>query len=345
MRNSKYLCLLLLLAGCSPARELVYVDIDKIPLPKSKSNQVPIPKADEQRGATIRSKTLPGESATEVENLRAAEKMKIRQEIEVETKSAIGTITERLQDYYQREVDEFYRTESEKLVPLKSKLNEDYLRDIRSIFEASAKKRGPVLTRLSFLTEFPPPEKLVPLEGEDLTKREKAKRTEIRNLQRSILELDKEYDDEVSKLNAKNAALFEKEVDNLQELLKQKQKEIDARAAEEASRLVRRFSSGLSERIFSRYTFQLKEIPTKTVNFPKIEAQPGIPRVPFDRARLDADDKAELAKELETFLNLKRYERSPVLAGARDVTTEFIEWRTNLKSGHWENWQKSSMPN
>ena len=350
MRNRKYHYSLIflapvLLASCSPSRERVYVDIDKIPLTQPKPSTISVPKPNDSGSPTIASRSIPGEKSTEVENLRADEKRLIRQEIELETKSAIGTITERLQDFYKREVDEFYKTESEKLIPFKSQQQEEYLLKIRDIFEASAKKRGPVLTRLSFLTEFPPPQKLVPIDGEDLTKKEKAKRTEIRDLQRSIAEIDKEYAKEVEALDGEFSALFEQQVESLQDLLKQKQSEIDSRAADEATRLVRRFSSGLAERIFSRYTFQLKEIPTKTVNFPKIADQPGIPRVPFDRARLDKDDKIELTKELDTFLSLKRYERSPVSNGARDVTTEFIEWRTNLKSGHWEGWQKSSTPN
>ena len=287
--------------------------------------------------------SIPSEPAVEVENLRGDEKRRIRDEVERQTKAAIATITTRLLDYYKREVDQFYEDELAKYDPLKAKLNQDYLNSVRTIFEKSANERGPLLTRLTFLTKFPPPDatKLVTVTS-DQSDRDKKKATDIQGLQKSIAAIDAKYIGELDQLKAKNKALLDEEGKNLADLVNQKQKEINIRAENEATMLVRHFSSGLSERIFTRSTFQLHEIPTKTVNFPKIYSQPGAPRVPFDRAQLDADNKAELAKELETFLSLKRYERSPVANGARDATAEFIEWRTNLKSGHWENWQKSS---
>ncbi|MBI1331322.1 MAG: hypothetical protein JST12_16950 [Armatimonadetes bacterium] len=344
MRNLSVLLISILAVGCGSKPERVFVDLDKVAVtipvkPKFQAIQPSVSSA-----SSSAPKTIPGEPATEVENLRGEQKQAIRDEVERETRSAIATITERLRDYYQREVDDFYADQQKALAPFKEKLDQDYLDKLRAIFEESAKKRGPVLTRLSFLTEFPPPEKLVPIEGEDLTKREKAKREEIRDLQRQMAQIDREYDDAVSKLDGGNVEALLKEATRLQDLLKAKQKEIDDKAAKEATQLVRRFSSGLSERIFSRYTFQLREIPTKTVNFPQIGAQPGVPGVPFDRAQIDQDDKLALTKELEAFLSLNHYERSPNPADSRDVTAEFIEWRTNLKSGHWENWQKPSKP-
>lgn len=346
MRNLKYLSLILLVAGCSPAPERVFVDLDKIALTPELPIDVKSPTPSQSGALSVGSTSVPGEEAVEVENLRGDQKEKIRAEIERVTKSAIATIAERLQDYYQREIDEFYKEQVARIAPFKDQLNQDYLNKLRVIFEASAKKRGPLLTRFTFLTEFPPPalDEIVPLDGEDLTKREKAKREEIRELQRSIKEIDTAYENDVAALDAKNQDRLKDEAASILELVAQKKRDIDAKAENEATQLVRRFSSGLSQRIFSRYTFALKEIPTKTLNFPQIAAQPWVPGVPFDKVRFDRNDKATLAKQLEMFLNLKRYERSPEKVGARDVTAEFIEWRNNLKSGHWENWQKSSAP-
>lgn len=347
MRNPNYLPLLFLfvLAGCSPAPELVYVDIDQVPLipPKIPVRATP-PRPSENSPTIVQQRTVGGVPGVDIENLRAEEKQIIRQEVRRETEAAIATMTERLKDYYNREIAEFYKNELARLVPLKDALNEEYLKQVRVIFEKYATTRGPLLIRLTFLTEFPPPDKLIPLEGENLTKGELAKRNEIRDLQRQISDLDVQYILEIEDLEKSYASKLEQEAENIDKLLAQKQDEINAKAEDEASRLVRRFSSGLAERIFSKYTFHLKEIPTKTVNFPQIPAPPGVPRVTFDRTPLVKDNKAELTKELDTFLTLKRYERVSSKGGARDVTKEFIEWRMNLKSGHWENWERSSAP-
>ena len=320
----------------------MFVDLDAVPLLKIVPTKVADLKPDLQNTGAQGPKTIPGEASTDVENLRADEKVAIRKEVEKETNDAIGTISVRLQDYYSREIDDFYRKEFARIAPLKQSQTASYLNAIRAIFEASAKKRGPLLTRLSFLTGFPPPEKLIPIEGENLTKKETERRTEIRELQRSIAEIDQQYEADTRKLETDNADKLEKETENIQVLLQAKQKEIDQRAEKEASQLVRRFTSSLSQRIFSRYTFQLKEIPTKTVNFPKMDSPSEVPRVTFDEGQANRGEKAELANELATFLSLNHYQRAVSPIGAKDVTKEFIEWRTNLKSGHWENWQKSS---
>jgi hypothetical protein len=343
MQNRKCVFLTLLLFGCSRAPTTVFVDLDEVPLDKIKPVKTNDLKPDIPSATSVAARTLPGEPSVEVENLKADQKVAIRKEVDQQTNDAIATISTRLQDYYSREIDDFYKTEFAKLGPLKQSLIAEYLNAIRPIFEASANKRAPLLTRLTFLTKFPPPEtQLFPLEGENLSKSELKRRIEVRELQRSIIEIDHQYELDTRELDAKNSTLLDKQTEDIQTRLKAKQKEIDVRAQNEATRLVKRFSTSLSNRIFSRYTFQLKEIPTKTVNFPKTDTALAVPRVTFDGAQLYTNERAELAKELATFLRLNHYERAGLPEGAKNVTQEFIEWRTNLKSGHWENWQNSS---
>jgi hypothetical protein len=277
-----------------------------------------------------------------VENLKSDEKAAIVKEVEQETKTAIMTISGRLLDYYSREIDDFYKAEFSKLVPFKASLTEDYLKKIRAIFEKSAQKRGPILTRLWLMTEGPPPIEPIPLEGKDISKAEATRRIKIRTLQDEIKQLDSDYDLAVRDLESKNLGEIDSEFEKHQKNYDDKKKEIDERAKNEAMKLVKNFTSSLSQRIFSRYSFHLKEIPAKTVNFPKMSAQPEVPRVTFERNQVSRNEQVELAKELDTFLILKHYQRANSAVGARNVTKEFIEWRTNLKSGHWESWQKSS---
>ena len=342
MLNRKLIVLVFVVVGCSKPPETVFVDLSLVPIKPPIHNAAANIKPEVPPSISLDSKTIPGVASMEVENLRSDEKIAIRKEVDKETNDAIGTISRRLQDYYSREIDDFYKTEFAKLVPFKKSLVSEYLIDIRGIFEEAANKRGPLLTRLSFLTEFPPPEQLIPIDGENRSPGDIKRRTEIRDLQRKIIAIDQEYEANLTKRENRNSVKLDQETEAIRAKLIDKQKEIDRRASSEAERLVKRFSSSLSQRIFSRYTFQLKEIPTKTVNFPKMNALPQVPGVTFDGTKTTAGEKEELGKELVTFLSLNRYQRVPKPDGAKNVTKEFIEWRTNLKSGHWENWQKSS---
>jgi hypothetical protein len=344
MRNLRLIFVPFVIIGCGPRATNVFVDLDLVTLTPAKAPLISKTRADISASPNVGSRMIPGEPEKVIENLKANEKAAIRREVERETDEAIQTISGRLLDYYSREIDDFYKEEFAKLVPYKSALLEEYFRKIRVLFEAAAAKRGPLLTRLWLLTDGPPPVDPVPLDAKGLSKYQEAKMIKIRALQDEIAQIDDEYVVATLELEAGNLREIDKEFDTHQQNYEAKKREIDQRAAAEATRLVRRFSSGLSQRIFSKYTFQLKEIPTKTVNFPKMAAQSGIPRVTFDRNQLVRNERAQLTKELEAFLSLNHYQRVVEADGAKDVTQEFIEWRTNLKSGHWETWQKSSAP-
>ena len=342
MQNRRLIYLALILVGCSRQPESVFVDLDMVVLNQPKPGPASQLKPENSIQALAPSRSIPGEAASEIENLKADEKIAIRKEVDKETNDAIATISKRLVDYYGREIDDFYKVQFAKLVPLKQTLDQELLVDSRKIFEKSARRRAPVLTRLTFLTKFPPTIEQTPVGGTSLVDPNPKKTTEIQDLKRLLVEIDRQFEDEMDKLDQRRSSKLVSETDNILTVISSKQKEIDAGAVIEATNLVKRFSTGITSRIFSKYTFQLKEIPTKTVNFPKMPAQPGIPRVTFQWNQLNQDDKIELTKELEAFLSLNHYRRVTKVEGAKDVTKEFIEWRTNLKSGHWENWQKSS---
>ena len=345
MLNPRYLLVPLILVGCKQESSRVFVDLDLVAKSQSTFASSSQPKADLSTTNSPSQKVIPGEAERLVENLRADEKAAIRQEVEKETNEAIATISESLQDYYSREIDDFYKAEFAKIQPFKQALLVKSMQEARTIFEESAKLRGPLLTKLTLLTEFPPPEDLIPIEGKNNSQYEVKRRLEIRSIQQEIIRLDKEYKLAIMDIDTSDNNKIIQESNRILAVIAMKQTEIDDRAAKEASSLVKRFSNSLSQRIFSRYTFQLKEIPTKTVNFPKMAAQSGIPRVTFDRNQLTRNERSELTKELEAFLSLKHYQRALEASGAKDVTKEFIEWRTNLKSGHWESLQKSSAQN
>jgi hypothetical protein len=343
MLNRRLFFLSFVLVGCSHQQELVFVDLSSISLSEAKPTSV-TNVASSGLATAQGTKTIPGEPEVVIENLKADEKAAIRLEVEKETNDAVETISRHLHDYYSREIDDFYKAQFAKLQPFKQSLTEKYLTDIRAIFEKSATKRGPLLTRLTLLTEFPPSEKLIPIDEKESPSPGEKRRKEIRELQKSLIEIDFDYETAIASLVAKNSATVDQETERIFAVIAAKQSEIDQRALAEATKLVRRFSNVLSQRIFSRYTFLLKEIPTKTINFPKMPVQSGVPRVTFDRNQLSRNERVELSKELEAFLSLNHYQRAAASDGAKDVTKEFIEWRTNLKSGHWESWQKSSAP-
>ena len=342
MQNRRLILLAVLLVGCSRQPQKVFVDMDMVALSSGKPGVTSPINPGMSNSNVPSSRMIPGEAAMEIENLKAGEKTAIRKEIDKEVSDAIATISKRLVDYYSREFDDFYKVEFAKLDPFKQGIAKSQVSGIRKVFERFALRRAPVLTRLTFLTKFPPSVELPLGDSKGQVDSNPKKTAEIKDLKRLLVEIDHDYDVEMEKVDRENLRKVETETESILAAISKKQMEINSRAEAEATKLVKSFSATITSRIFSKYTFQLKEIPTKTVNFPKMPAQPGVPRVTFEWNQLNQNDKAELTHEVDTFISLNHYQRVTRAENPKDVTKEFIEWRTNLKSGHWENWQKPS---
>lgn len=330
-RSSPWLALGLvstvLASSCSHPGTPAYIELSDIVVAMEKPPKIDVPVL-KQTAPINSSASIPAVGAKEIEMVREEDKARLRRTIDQETNQAIDEITDRLVTFYSKRIDDLSREELAKLRPLRDAQTEAFLRAIRAIFEKYAFERGPVLTRLSFLTEFPPPEELIPLEGENLTEREKARRLEIRELQRKIKALDTAYENEVSKLEEVDQQQITEATEAIQKRINEELDRINDQARNEATSQVKRFSGALTGRIFGRYRFSLPASASKQLT---ISSQPIAQYSVAQKPLLEAS-RAKLMAEANIFMELRGYVWGTKEQGASDVTEEFRKWRQKLNS-------------
>lgn len=328
MRRSSIWLFALIAVGCSNPAKPVFIELSQISVAAPIQASLSAPKL--KRAAPIQAAASVGAVAEkEIELLREEDKNTLRRTIDKETNQAIEEITDQLVTFYSKRIDDMSRDELAKLRPLRDELTVKYLSALRVIFERYAAERGPALTRLTFLTEFPPPETLIPLEGDDLTAKQKARRAEARELQRKIKALDIAYEAEIAKLEELDQQRITQETDDIQKRINAEIDRINEQARSEASNQVKRFSGALAGRIFGRYRFTLPasaahQLNLKSVPIVQSATKPTKPSDP---------NRAKLMTEASIFMELRGYSWGSKEQGAADVTEEFKKWRQKLNSG------------
>ncbi|HLO97895.1 MAG TPA: hypothetical protein VK171_04805, partial [Fimbriimonas sp.] len=234
MRKNSLWLLAFVVIGCGEPAQPAFIDLAKIVTPVAADKGLTAPKLNQTAPVQVAA-SVGAVPAKEVEMVREEDKNALRRTIDKETNEAIEQITEQLITFYSKKIDEMSKDELAKLRPLRDELTEKYMSALRAIFERYAAERGPMLTRLVFLTEFPPPENLIPLEGEDFTAKEKARRAEARELQRKIKALDLSYEEEVAKLEEVDQQRITEETEEIQKRINAEIDRINEQARSEAT--------------------------------------------------------------------------------------------------------------
>jgi hypothetical protein len=330
--------------GCSPPPTAVFIDLSKVPKEISRETSV-VPPLKPKSTNLKTQPALKGDSLKQrvISNDRREDLIRLRQNLEEESNQAVAVITERLKAYYASEIDAFYREESSKLEPAAEKLMLKFRADTRPIFEKYAKARAPKITRLTVLTEFPNPEKLIPIDGENIGPATLAKREEARGLQRDLAKLDQDYDAEIDQIAQKLLEAKSALAEEMTQRIDEKKSEIDQRALSEASRQIRRFSEVMKLRLFENSRINLAEIaiPAQQVNVPKQIPKDSPSQVIGYKVKSDSERNAEIRNRMEAqlrdevsiWLGLHNHVLGSPESGATDATQEFIKWRIKRKAG------------
>jgi hypothetical protein len=324
-----YFVPMIFLAGCYPEKARVSVVLPEIKL------QVPVttklggakPTKPNLKLSDKKMRGLPSVIvATDMQNQQDA----LRQKLERESNQAIQVISEKLRDFYKKEIDEFYNEEIAKLGVISTELSDKFKEELREAFERYAKLRAPVITRLALLVDFPLPKQVVKIDEEGLDRKEILRRTEIRELQLKLFEQDKAYEEEIAVLKDKLTTDLGGRAEKFSENLDKKQDEINDRALQEASRQVRRFGQTMTLRLFPDIAEKLPEVPGRTAKFETSRNVKEAPTVRFVEGKT-ISSTAILNQQLTIWANLNRYELVEPGPSVRDATAEFTKWLRELK--------------
>ena len=317
------------LVGCQQSAPVVYVDLDLVSRQISKPLQTlevpPSPGTpDVRQGVSIQ--PLP-ERVLSVDRAHSAKS--IRDLLEAESAVARTAISERLKQYYQAEIDEFFDSEYADLAPAAQEEWRAYREKVRPIFERYGKLRGPLLVSLTVLTEFPNPEQLVRIDPES-EPAVQSRIERIRDFQRQIALLDKQYELEIATVDGQTRTSIQNREEQMNARVEAKRKEMNQRAEREARQQVNLRSDVLNERLVPLVAKLLPYRAGASLVVDLSSSNSGFKGVPSTSRTVVPP--TDIHGQLQTWLALNGYNFAGSPDGARDATQDFIKWRASLTS-------------
>lgn len=317
------------LVGCHQAAPMVYVDLDKVPVDRPKTIKSIDIEAASAPPKVNKSVTIDPQAERVVRVDREHSASAIRDLLRAESEEARKVISERLRQYYQAEIDEFFDSEYEKLGPTAQGAWKEYRDKIRPIFEQYGKERGPLVVSLTVYTEFPNPETLVKIDPDsDPALETRAEKT--RDLQRKILVLDQKYEADIAKLDSDARGVITASEESMNERVEAKRKEINERAEREARQQVNVRTDVMNERLAGMGASTLAARKGESLSVELGAADSGFKGVPSTSRQIVPP--ADAHRQLQMWLALNGYDLADSPVGVRDATQDFIKWRASLTS-------------
>ncbi len=317
------------LIGCQQSAPIVYVDLNLVSRQVAEPLQtLEVPSSLGAPGVrkAVSIPALP-ERLVAVDTAHSAKA--IRDLLEAESAVARTAISERLKQYYQAEIDEFFEMEYADLAPAAQEEWKAYREKIRPIFERYAKQRGPLLVSLTVLTEFPNPEQLVKVDPESEPAIQ-SRVERIREFQRQIAQLDKQYELEIATVDGQTRTAIQNREEQMNARVEAKRKENNQRAEREARQQVNTLTDVLNERLVPQGAKRLPFRDGASLSVELRSTNSGFKGVPSTSRTVVLP--TDIHGQLQTWLALNGYDFAGSPAGARDATQEFIKWRAGLTS-------------
>jgi hypothetical protein len=326
----------LILAGCAPEAEVVYIDQSQLLVLDRKlpiRNQETKIRANItfERDSAERNIRVPGLAAKEVAIDRKKQVQLLQERLKSDNEKAVRLISSRLKDFYERELDDLYNSEFIKLVPVNEKITSDYKKEYRVIFDRYAKLRAPILIRLSLVLPIPTSSPLIPIDDPDLLPNEKKSREQMRELQRDLNDLEQKFKLEVQGLEEKFVETLGKQVERLNETIAAKAKEIEIRAVQEARDQVQNFSQEIEKVLYIDPKISLAATESLVFSSPPSTVNPIDLLISSQVERMRATIVREkVQNELQIWLRLRHFELTQNKNQGKDRTAEFLKWRSEL---------------
>lgn len=329
----------MLLAGCGPTEQSVYVDLNRVR--KFPMDGIVLAEPDPVRVPPLpqTDTTLPSLPASQVDNL-AEKRAQLLDDQQIDLEIALDRYSERIAKSYDALVRQYRLDEDALLATNLDRPLQTFLEKLRTAFVLAAEKRGPLITRWTFLTGEGNVVKDLPPLDEDASLTQKRHRREAEDLAVQITALDKAFRDEVNLLTRTyelNRQKLESDRDARLgkyrgDLIKRGQDLADALKQEIEKRLISQEEIGSLE--FEALSAEVvQQVVTRSGVVPKgpsVSATPKAQRnLRLQRELADEEIRADL--QVWVKLNAYRLANSPV--AGRDATDEFRQWRFNRNLG------------
>lgn len=320
-------------AGCNflaePSVTSVSIDVDRVMAaePRWRPNVPAMPSPPPAiAGRTITTPGLPQREITP--QTKAVEA--VREEIRRQQEATRRRLERQIRALYETEIRAKEAELRRALAATEATQQETLSRAIRTLFEAYANERAPLLARLSVLAGFPDPnpnsEPPPPTTG--AVTRQKFEEAERIRRQMSLLQA-KFLADVQELVNETDLSLSDARLRLLRDL-EEFRTELDLRAEREARRLVTDAAREMQLELTRLGRLTVPGTPSESLTIPPSPALTPIPQVTYDPKLFgEAARREPVMAELHIWLGLQRYRLD---SKGPDRTDEFIAWRRQQRA-------------
>jgi hypothetical protein len=260
----------------------------------------------------------------------SSDKQRIREVQDVIRKSRENALTEistQLRDTYLKDVQRSEQEEIAKLGPQEQAAFQHAMEGANAVFEEYARKRGPLLAKLSLFAGFPDVDPASQKQPPRSNRAVFNEFQEAKTLRAQLAELDRSYQQQASSLFGQARSEYAAGVQRVTLQFQRMRATADERARREAQAEVSKEQAQLTSALGDKtVSFPAQRGRTVTVEGSKPPAAPPAVDVPGRQDMLQRLKGAEQS-DLKIWAGLKGYVISSERGGARDATAEFVKWR------------------
>lgn len=333
-RNSPIAILAILISGCAARQpEPVYVNLDRVLIreatPEMIGAAMPQPMPPSQP-VTVKQPGLPATATTD----RTLERLELAKKLISENRGkSIASLSAMLKRVYLAQAEDEIEKRSKDIQPAHDEMFAAAFARIRETFERYGLERGPLLTKLSITARNISLEPQTAASDADLLTQRNI--IEANKLRTQIKELDKRYDDEADLLLADAEKAIQAEIAQLKQEADATRAQAETKAVNEAESKATQTQTSLDVDLKHLVPEALPSVPGRQVVIPGTTAMPAPPQ---DAAKAIFGSLEERRRLLDQEIDIwiKSSGRSRSMGpqkGIRDVTEEFLLWKSAHKTG------------
>lgn len=334
--HKHFLILICLVAasGCSKRPEAVFVDLSAV-LAHDQPNIPPKASAEKHLEAIVipsKTVTLPRSTGITLVDKAQGKIATARRLIEADREAAKKTLSRRLGEIQNKDIDDAKRKALEELYAQQAKYLDTVYDQLYAIFQKYAKERGGKSLRLEVLKAKKPSifsNRMTPVQFAE------RRNKEIEDLRKVLADMDEAFDGEAEKLLIDAELKLSAE----QGALQAKYETLRANALEQADRQARqtidKATGGLVLDLGQNRSVTVNGTGGKTLTVPgSVREVPGVGPSDVAQAVTGAEErKQQVEQQLEIWLNIRGYARANRAGEGRNATDEFEAWRKTHRLG------------
>jgi hypothetical protein len=274
----------------------------------------------------------PGLPATKTTD-RTRERLQKAKELIAENRGkSIAALSAMLERVYVAQAEDNIDRRARESQPESESILAEAMFKIRDIFEEYGAQRGPLLAKLNVLARnISLKIRPIPDNADGITK---SRMTEANAVRSKIIELDMTYDAQADAILATAQTQIDTELAKLEGQAKIERQTARLKATSEAASKATKTQTSLDVQIEHLVPESLPATPSRQVSVPGTQA---LPPPPSDSSKPIFGSLEErrhlLDQEIEIWVRSTGRRRSGSSRGARDVTEEFLQWRSAHKVG------------